>query len=66
MENIFGEYGIRLCFYYKCVTLWKLSINLNINLNIVVFRRTRSLNAPSPIYQFGPCGRIVKNTTMVM
>ncbi|XP_054165366.1 NAD kinase-like isoform X2 [Oppia nitens] len=30
------------------------------------FRRTRSLNAPSPIYQFGPCGRIMKNSTVVM
>lgn len=30
------------------------------------FRRTRSLNAPSPICQFGPCGRIMKNTAMVM
>jgi len=29
-------------------------------------RRTRSLNAPSPIQQFGPCGRIMKNSTMVM
>ncbi|CAG2165483.1 unnamed protein product [Oppiella nova] len=28
--------------------------------------RTRSLNAPSPIYQFGPCGRIMKNSTVVM
>jgi len=27
--------------------------------------RTRSLNAPSPIQQFGPCGRI-KNSAMVM
>ncbi|XP_076364970.1 NAD kinase-like isoform X4 [Tachypleus tridentatus] len=30
------------------------------------FRRTRSLNAPSPNYQFGPCGRIMKNSAMVM
>ncbi|XP_063904486.1 NAD kinase-like isoform X3 [Zophobas morio] len=30
------------------------------------FRRTRSLNAPSPIQQFGPCGRIMKNSAMVM
>ncbi|XP_042902030.1 NAD kinase isoform X1 [Parasteatoda tepidariorum] len=30
------------------------------------FRRTRSLNAPSPICQFGPCGRIMKNSAMVM
>ncbi|XP_054718920.1 NAD kinase-like isoform X1 [Uloborus diversus] len=29
-------------------------------------RRTRSLNAPSPICQFGPCGRIMKNSAMVM
>ncbi|XP_076364976.1 NAD kinase-like isoform X10 [Tachypleus tridentatus] len=28
--------------------------------------RTRSLNAPSPNYQFGPCGRIMKNSAMVM
>ncbi|XP_042902035.1 NAD kinase isoform X5 [Parasteatoda tepidariorum] len=30
------------------------------------FWRTRSLNAPSPICQFGPCGRIMKNSAMVM
>ncbi|XP_055601315.1 NAD kinase-like isoform X2 [Uranotaenia lowii] len=29
-------------------------------------RRTRSLNAPSPFQQFGPCGRIMKNSAMVM
>uniref|UniRef100_A0A1B0B812 NAD(+) kinase n=1 Tax=Glossina palpalis gambiensis TaxID=67801 RepID=A0A1B0B812_9MUSC len=29
-------------------------------------RRTRSLNAPSPFQQFGPCGRIMKNPSMVM
>ncbi|XP_045475805.1 NAD kinase-like isoform X6 [Harmonia axyridis] len=29
-------------------------------------KRTRSLNAPSPIQQFGPCGRIMKNSAMVM
>jgi len=29
-------------------------------------RRTRSLNAPSPVQQFGPCGRIMKNSAMVM
>ncbi|GAB6031288.1 hypothetical protein CHUAL_009088 [Chamberlinius hualienensis] len=29
-------------------------------------RRTRSLNAPTPIQQFGPCGRIMKNSAMVM
>ncbi|CAD7089624.1 unnamed protein product [Hermetia illucens] len=28
--------------------------------------RTRSLNAPSPFQQFGPCGRIMKNSAMVM
>ncbi|XP_072394323.1 NAD kinase-like isoform X7 [Diabrotica undecimpunctata] len=28
--------------------------------------RTRSLNAPSPVQQFGPCGRIMKNSSMVM
>ncbi|XP_018908385.2 NAD kinase isoform X4 [Bemisia tabaci] len=28
--------------------------------------RTRSLNAPSPIQQFGPCGRIMKNSALVM
>ncbi|KAG8237085.1 hypothetical protein J437_LFUL005193 [Ladona fulva] len=33
---------------------------------IFSFRRTRSLNAPSPIQQFGPCGRIMKNSAMVM
>lgn len=32
----------------------------------VYYRRTRSLNAPSPICQFGPCGRIMKNSAMVM
>jgi len=31
-----------------------------------VRERTRSLNAPSPIQQFGPCGRIMKNSAMVM
>uniref|UniRef100_A0A0A9Y5D0 NAD(+) kinase n=1 Tax=Lygus hesperus TaxID=30085 RepID=A0A0A9Y5D0_LYGHE len=30
------------------------------------FRRTRSLNAPSPVPQFGPCGRIMKNSAMVI
>ncbi|XP_060521810.1 NAD kinase-like isoform X2 [Cylas formicarius] len=30
------------------------------------FRRTRSLNAPSPVQHFGPCGRIMKNSAMVM
>ncbi|XP_024086446.1 NAD kinase-like isoform X3 [Cimex lectularius] len=28
--------------------------------------RTRSLNAPSPVPQFGPCGRILKNSAMVI
>ncbi|XP_070168770.1 NAD kinase isoform X4 [Polyergus mexicanus] len=28
--------------------------------------RTRSLNAPSPVQTFGPCGRIMKNSAMVM
>ncbi|EDW10846.2 NAD kinase isoform X2 [Drosophila mojavensis] len=28
--------------------------------------RTRSLNAPSPFQQFGPCGGIMKNSAMVM
>jgi len=32
----------------------------------IVRERTRSLNAPSPIQQFGPCGRIMKNSAMVM
>ncbi|KAF7273928.1 hypothetical protein GWI33_013389 [Rhynchophorus ferrugineus] len=31
-----------------------------------LFRRTRSLNAPSPVQHFGPCGRIMKNSAMVM
>ncbi|XP_062137441.1 NAD kinase isoform X4 [Drosophila sulfurigaster albostrigata] len=31
-----------------------------------ILRRTRSLNAPSPFQQFGPCGRIMKNSAMVM
>ncbi|VEN62227.1 unnamed protein product [Callosobruchus maculatus] len=30
------------------------------------FRRTRSLNAPSPVQTFGPCGRIMKNSSMVI
>lgn len=33
---------------------------------LIFFRRTRSLNAPSPFQQFGPCGRIMKNSAMVM
>ncbi|XP_020284130.1 NAD kinase-like isoform X4 [Pseudomyrmex gracilis] len=28
--------------------------------------RTRSLNAPSPIQTFGPCGRIAKNSAIIM
>jgi len=32
----------------------------------VKLMRTRSLNAPSPVQQFGPCGRIMKNSAMVM
>lgn len=28
--------------------------------------RSKSLNAPSPFQQFGPCGRILKNSAMVM
>ncbi|XP_066907974.1 NAD kinase isoform X5 [Halyomorpha halys] len=31
-----------------------------------IVRRTRSLNAPSPVPQFGPCGRIMKNSAMVI
>ncbi|KMY93533.1 NAD kinase isoform X5 [Drosophila simulans] len=31
-----------------------------------ILRRTRSLNAPSPFQHFGPCGRIMKNSAMVM
>nr|CAD7403470.1 unnamed protein product [Timema poppensis] len=34
--------------------------------NLLNIKRTRSLNAPSPIQQFGPCGRIMKNSAMVM
>ncbi|KAJ1521255.1 hypothetical protein ONE63_002938 [Megalurothrips usitatus] len=30
------------------------------------FRRTRSLNPPSHVETFGPCGRILKNSGMVM
>ncbi|KAL6438665.1 hypothetical protein ACFW04_004587 [Cataglyphis niger] len=36
------------------------------NLRNRVLRRTRSLNAPSPVQTFGPCGRIMKNSAMVM
>jgi len=39
---------------------------LNLRKKIKGFRRTRSLNAPSPFQQFGPCGRIMKNSAMVM
>ncbi|KAL7631242.1 UNVERIFIED_CONTAM: hypothetical protein RMT77_018457 [Armadillidium vulgare] len=31
-----------------------------------IIGRTRSLNAPSPIQQFGPCGRIMRNSAMVI
>lgn len=34
--------------------------------NCPILWRTRSLNAPSPIQQFGPCGRIMRNSAMVM
>lgn len=46
------------------------SLNFKIKLIFVfflfIYRRTRSLNAPSPFQQFGPCGRIMKNSAMVM
>ncbi|XP_075211036.1 NAD kinase-like isoform X2 [Lycorma delicatula] len=29
-------------------------------------RKTFSLNAPSPVLEFGPCGRVMKNSAMVM
>lgn len=45
----------------------KKKINFNFFiLQIFHYRRTRSLNAPSPHQQFGPCGRIMKNSAMVM
>ncbi|XP_070509586.1 NAD kinase-like isoform X3 [Chironomus tepperi] len=48
-----------------------LTPNINIESSYKVDRnpprlRTRSLNAPSPVQQFGPCGRIMKNSAMVM
>ncbi|XP_025413247.1 NAD kinase-like isoform X5 [Sipha flava] len=47
----------------------KLSLE-NLNLDelktLVSMWRTRSLNAPSPVQQFGPCGRIMKNSAMVI
>merc|ERR1719420_1325083 len=43
------------------------NISLNTSFELETMReRTRSLNAPSPIQQFGPCGRIMKNSAMVM
>ncbi|XP_024086448.1 NAD kinase-like isoform X5 [Cimex lectularius] len=47
-------------FYYACS---RLSAKWN---PTCVPRRTRSLNAPSPVPQFGPCGRILKNSAMVI
>jgi len=44
----------------------KLELNDTKQSNSTVRERTRSLNAPSPIQQFGPCGRIMKNSAMVM
>lgn len=41
-------------------------INADVFIIIYLHRRTRSLNAPSPVQQFGPCGRIMKNSAMVM
>ena len=48
------------CTSYQRLNLYERMLNKNF------FRRTRSLNAPSPIQQFGPCGRIMKNSAMVM
>jgi len=43
------------------------NISANNSFDLEAMReRTRSLNAPSPIQQFGPCGRIMKNSAMVM
>lgn len=43
------------------------NISVNTSFELETMReRTRSLNAPSPIQQFGPCGRIMKNSAMVM
>ncbi|XP_039484571.1 NAD kinase isoform X2 [Drosophila santomea] len=36
------------------------------DLRMRLWWRTRSLNAPSPFQHFGPCGRIMKNSAMVM
>lgn len=36
------------------------------DLQMRMWWRTRSLNAPSPFQHFGPCGRIMKNSAMVM
>ncbi|KQS62723.1 NAD kinase isoform X2 [Drosophila erecta] len=36
------------------------------DLGMRLWWRTRSLNAPSPFQHFGPCGRIMKNSAMVM
>jgi NAD+ kinase len=43
-----------------------LPLKIKLEDKIKGFRRTRSLNAPSPFQQFGPCGRIMKNSAMVM
>ncbi|XP_019893613.1 NAD kinase isoform X3 [Musca domestica] len=43
-----------------------LSLMDKIHPSMRTLRRTRSLNAPSPFQQFGPCGRIMKNPAMVM
>ncbi|KAF7492509.1 NAD kinase [Sarcoptes scabiei] len=43
-----------------------LRLNSTLNSNLCEFERTRSLNAPSPVCQFGPCGSIMKNPSMVM
>ncbi|XP_060851120.1 NAD kinase-like isoform X4 [Rhopalosiphum padi] len=46
----------------------KLSLE-NLNLDelktLVSMWRTRSLNAPSPVQQFGPCGRIMKTSALI-
>uniref|UniRef100_A0A0K8UWE6 NAD(+) kinase n=1 Tax=Bactrocera latifrons TaxID=174628 RepID=A0A0K8UWE6_BACLA len=46
--------------------LEQLSLADKITADCRTLRRTRSLNAPSPFQQFGPCGRIMKNQAMVM
>ncbi|XP_030768014.1 NAD kinase-like isoform X2 [Sitophilus oryzae] len=43
-----------------------LPLKKNLSEKQKLFRRTRSLNAPSPVQHFGPCGRIMKNSAMVM